>query len=162
MRYKFFIAVSLFVLGLNTVQAQKTIVEALQSNSNPAEGIIHIECDPAITALLGTPGNRPNTSSGTFDFVERSGYRIQVFMGNDPSTARSEAFSRQTSIRNAFPDIATYLSYEAPNWKLLAGDFLTREEAAVFKQQLQKEFSYFGKEMYIVVDKIKFSVEKND
>jgi hypothetical protein len=162
MRYPFFIIISLFILGLNTVQAQKTIVEDLQSNSNPSEGTIHIECDPAITALLGTPGSHSSTSSGTSDFVERPGYRIQVFMGNDPGTARSDAFSRQASIRNAFPDIATYLSYEAPNWKLMAGDFLTREEATVFKQQLQKEFPYLGKEMYIVVDKIKFPVEKNN
>ncbi|MDR0681204.1 MAG: SPOR domain-containing protein [Dysgonamonadaceae bacterium] len=149
----------LFVAGLGCVQAQTTIIEELESNSNPAEGVIHIESDSAITALIGTPNNRL-IASESYDYIERSGFRIQVFMGNDHNTARSEASSKQASIKEVFPDLATYLTYEAPNWKLSAGDFTTREEATFFKQQLQKEFPQFGKEMYIIVDKIKLPIEK--
>jgi hypothetical protein len=149
----------LFAVGFNCVQAQTSIIEELESNSNPADGVIHIESDSAITALIGTPNNRLITSE-SYSYIERSGFRIQVFMGNDHNTARSEASSKQASIKDAFPDLSTYLTYEAPNWRLLAGDFTTREEATVFKQQLQKEFPQFGKEMYIIVDRIKLPIEK--
>jgi hypothetical protein len=146
------------VAGFVCIQAQTTIVEELESNSDFADGIIHVESDPAITALIGAPNNRL-TASENYDYIERSGFRIQVFMGNDHQTARSEASSKQASIKEFFPDLTTYLTYDAPNWRLLAGDFITREEATVFQQQLQKKFPLFGKEMYIIVDKIKLPIE---
>jgi hypothetical protein len=148
-----------FLSGLVCVPAQTTIVEELVSNTNPAEGVIHIESDPAITALIGIPTHRL-IAGENYDYIEHSGFRIQVFMGNDHNTARSEASSKQASIKGVFPNLTTYLTYDAPNWKLLAGDFATQEEATVFKQQLQKEFPQFGKEMYIVVDKIKLPIER--
>ncbi|GHT78929.1 hypothetical protein AGMMS50262_22100 [Bacteroidia bacterium] len=148
-------------MGLCAIQAQTRIIEDLQAQKSDTEGIIKVVSDPAITDLLGSPGNQTN-SQGNYDYFERTGYRIQVFMGNNPKTARGEATNKQTSIKSAFPDLATYLTYEAPNWKLSAGDFLTREEAAVFKQQLQKQFPEFGKEMYIIVDKVKIPVEKGE
>jgi hypothetical protein len=162
LRVKPAMTILLILFSLNEMQAQTSIIEDLQSVSSLSEGVIHIESDAAITALIGTPSSRVSSTSGTSDYAERTGYRIQVFMGSAPSTARSEASSKQAAIRNSFPEIATYLTYNAPNWKLLAGDFLTREEATIFKQQLQREFPQFGREMYIVVDKIKIPVEKNE
>jgi hypothetical protein len=148
---------AVFSVSLNA----QTIIDDLQSNSNPSEGVVRIECDPAINALIGTPYER-NTPDGSYEFTERSGYRIQVFMGNNPGAARSEANSRQSSIKDAFPDLGAYLTYDAPNWKLVVGDFITREEANVVKQQLQREFPHFGKELYIVPDKIKVPVVRNE
>lgn len=139
-------------------QPASNIIEALKSNSNSSEGVIHIESDPAITALIGKPNNQIERS-GNYGFIERPGFRLQIYMGNNPSRARSESSSRQAAIKEIFPNLGTYLNYEAPNWKLLAGDFISREEATVFKQQLQKEFPQFGKEIYIIVDKIKIPVE---
>ena len=146
------------IVSLCSIQAQTRITDDLQARTSASEGVIRITSDPAITALLGTPANQ--TSS--YDYIERKGYRIQVFMGSNPNSARGEASSKQASINAAFPDYATYLTYEAPNWKLSVGDFLTREEAAVFKQQLQKEFPAFGKETYIIVDKVKIPIEKGE
>ncbi len=143
------------------LQAQEkaaNIVQDLEVVRSDWEGVIHIESDTAITALVGNPNTHINTS-GNFGFVEKTGFRIQVFMGNNPGSARSEASSKQEAIKEAFPETSTYLTYEAPNWRLFAGDFVSREEAAVFKEQLQKAFPQFGKEMYIVVDKIKIPIE---
>jgi len=162
---KSFFCVLLFGLfNVLFLQAQNKahIIDDLQSNTNASEGSIRVVSDPAITALLGKPSSQAKSQEGTGDasnFVERTGFRIQIFMGNNPNTARSEAYSKRTSINTSFPDLTTYLSYEAPNWKLLAGDFVTREEATVFKQQLQREFPQFGKEMYIIVDKIRVSIK---
>ncbi|MDR0412905.1 MAG: SPOR domain-containing protein [Dysgonamonadaceae bacterium] len=148
----------LLVAGFGCLRAQATIVEELKSDANPADGVIRIESDAAITALVGMPNSRL-IAAENHDYIERAGFRIQVFMGNDHQTARSEASSKQASIREIFPELSTYLIYEAPNWRLLAGDFAYREEAVIFQQQLQKRFPQFGKEMYIVADKIKFPVE---
>lgn len=159
-----FLTVVFYIFSFLTIQAQSNsanIIEKLESNSYGSEGEIHIESDPAITELIGKP-NIHSDASGANTYVERTGYRLQVFMGNNPRTARTEASSRQASIRDLFPEIATYLTFEAPNWKVLAGDFVSREEATVFKQQLQKEFPHFGKEIYIVVDKIKIPIDKSE
>jgi hypothetical protein len=166
MRQKSFLLVFfLFALGSVSIQAQKTIIEYLESQSKESEGIIRIESDPAITALIGKPSaSRTSNASVLSEQTERSsfGFRVQVFMGNDLGTARSEASRRQVSIKKVFPHIATYLSYEAPNWKLVVGDFFSREEAGMFKQKLQKEFPRFSKELFITVEKIKIPVEKNE
>jgi hypothetical protein len=151
----------IFLLKTNDLHSQTTIIEYLQSESKDSEGVIHIESDTAITALLGTPGAGKTNRTETQTSITRTGYRIQVYMNNNPNEARAEALSRQSSIRSLFPEIVTYLTYEAPNWRLTAGDFLTREEASVFRQQLQKEFAW-GKESVIITEKIKLTTDKNE
>jgi hypothetical protein len=161
MKKKIFFFIFVLCLCNSIISQAQTIIDDLQSTTNASEGVIRIESDPAITALIGNPSNHIDPNKN-YDFIEQSGYRIQVFMGNSPGKARSEATSKQAAIKAAFPDLPTYLMYESPNWKLLAGDFITREEANLVKQQLQREFPNFGKEMYIIVDKIKLPIERNE
>ena len=159
-----FLTILFWTLNCVLMQAQSqsvNIIQDLESDSYSSEGVIQVESDPAITALIGKPNSQADLTVNA-GFIERTGFRLQIYMGNDPSRARSEASSRQASIKNLFPDLITYLNYEAPNWKLLAGDFITREEASVFRQQLQKEFPQFGKEIYIVVDKVKIPIDKGE
>lgn len=147
------------LLIFSGLQAQTTIVEDLESVSVTGnEGVIVIFSDPAITALLGT--SSPGAALEEGELVSRSGYRLQVFMGNNPRTAKNEAFRKQEMIRELFPELTTYANYDAPNWKLLAGDFLTREEAQLYKQKLQKAFPQFGKEIYTIQDTVKIAVNK--
>jgi len=148
----------LCVISMNNLRAQ-TIIDDLQSQANDSDGVIRIECDSAIIALIGKP-NSQFVTNGNTDYMERNGYRIQVFMGNDPKTAQSEANSKQLAIQTVFPELSAYQRYEAPNRKLLVGDFVTREEANVYIQRLRKEFPDFGKEMYIVTDKIRLFIER--
>jgi hypothetical protein len=155
-RIGFFIGILVVALNGASLPAQ-TLIDELQSQTNPLDGVIRIESDPAITALIGKPGVLSG-GDGRSEVTDRSGYRIQVFMSNDP--ARSDAASKQAAIRSAFPEFPAYLLYEAPNWRLVVGDFFTREEANLAKQRLQREFPQFGKEMYIISDKIKIPVER--
>jgi hypothetical protein len=147
-----------FLLSLGVVQAQDSIIEALVSQDSASSGVIEIESDPAITALLGKSNGssasvRPAVNSETA-IVKTKGFRIQAFMDSDRTKSRAEAFNRQGLIRAAFPDTEIYVSYIAPNWRVFVGDFLTREEATAFKALLQREFPEFGKEMYIIADQI--------
>ena len=142
--------------------AQDTIVDALELSTSAFEGVIEIKSDPAITALLGNPNAKKEGNSNSFSTTQTSGFRIQVFMGNHPKNSRPEAFNKETLIKSVFVDLGTYVNYEAPNWKLVVGDFMTREEAAFFKDILQSEFPELKREMYIVADKINILTEKID
>ncbi|GAP72556.1 hypothetical protein SAMD00024442_35_26 [Candidatus Symbiothrix dinenymphae] len=160
-------------------QAQTTIIEYLQDTvSSPAsDGRIRIEAAPAINALVGhakaTPATTFDTNANANSIfggdesvvadangnVEVSGYRVLVFLGKNSQTARSEAQNRQRSVKQQFPGIATYLNYNAPNFKVTVGDFLTYDEAEEFKEKLAKAFR-FGREAFIVPAKIKYRVQK--
>jgi len=137
---------------------QVTIIDDLQTLV-PGEGIIQISSDPKITELIGLVS--PEQSVSETDYVKTSGFRIQVYMSNNPKTARKDITDKGSLIKDAFPDIAIYTGYSAPNWKLLVGDFMTKEEADVFKQKMLKSIPKLGKEMYIVPDKVNIPTHNN-
>lgn len=156
-------AIILFLLciafGIRAQQVkQVTIIDDLETLV-PDEGIIQISSDPKITELIGLVS--PEMSMNETDYIKTNGYRIQVFMSNDPRTARGEISDRGNQVKAAFPDIAIYTGYTAPNWKLLVGDFLTKDEAEVFRQRIKKEIPKLGKEMYIVQDKVNIPTRNN-
>lgn len=160
MKYKLFPV--LFLIGLFCISSanaqglatqKQTIIDDLQTVTSANQGFIKIESDSKITALLGTPSLGSGTEQG--DFIKMNGYRIRVFMGNNPKTAKAEAFRRESLIKLNFPEIATYVSYDAPNWRLVAGDFMTKDEANLFRQKMQRILPEFGKEMFTISDKVK-------
>jgi len=160
MRYKYILFL-LFAACFSGIQAQQvkqvTIIDDLETQV-PGEGIIQITCDPKITSLIGLVS--PETSVSDADYVTTNGFRIQVFMSNNPKTARGELNNMGSMIKGTFPDIAVYSVYVAPNWKLLVGDFMTKEEAEVFRQKINQSIPALGKEMYIVPDKVNIPVQK--
>lgn len=143
-------AIFLFILSVAFsfgMSAQhNNIIKDLES-----KGTISIKSDPAITALLGMPLDKTADASG---FIKMNGFRIQIFMGNNPRSAREEAFKKESLLKEKFTELHTYVIYDAPNWKLYAGDFLTKDEAMLYRQQIQKAFPEFGKEIYTVSDKV--------
>ena len=151
-----FILFLLFATGFcfSEVQAQEkqaTIIDELETLV-PNEGIIWISSDPKITELIGTLS--PDISASDKNYVKTAGYRIQVFMSNDSRTARKEISDKGSLIKGVFPEASIYPEYTSPNWKLLVGDFVSKEEADVFKQKILKSIPELGKEMYIVPDKV--------
>ena len=162
MRYKYILFILFASCSLFTgIQAQQvkqvTIIDDLETPV-PGEGVIQITCDPQITNLIGLVS--PETSVNDADYITTNGFRIQVFMSNNPKTASGELTKRGNLIKETFPDIATYRGYVAPNWKLLVGDFRTKEEADVFRQKIKHAIPELGKEMYIVPDKVNIPVQK--
>ncbi len=144
------------------VYAQKgTIIEALESNKTE-QGSIIIESDSDITSLLGTPSKKADLLSDDQTIVQMKGFRLMAYMSNDTQKGKTVAHDRRTQISEKFPEIGTYILYESPNWKLLVGDFVTREEANIFRQQLQKEFPQFGKEAYLVNTVVNVPIVKSE
>ncbi len=79
------------------------------------------------------------------------GYRIQIFeeSGNKSSTRAREVMSEFSS---EYPDMPTYLSWQAPNFKVRVGDFRTRMEAEGFLKKIKRNYPI----AWVIRDKIKF------
>ncbi len=56
------------------------------------------------------------------------GYRIRVFYDNSPQArVRSETIERV--LKQQFPEVGIYRTFESPNYKVTLGDFRTKDEA---------------------------------
>lgn len=83
------------------------------------------------------------------------GYRIQVFSGNNARTSKGEAGARAAKISAQFPEHATYVTYDAPYWRLRVGDFRTYEDARGVLSMMKSAFPAYAREMRLVRDRIK-------
>ncbi len=75
-----------------------------------------------------------------------SGYRIQLFSGNE----RLNANSIKTKFLHLYPEQPAYLAYQQPYFKIRVGDFRTKLEAKIFYNKIKYEFG----ECIIIQDKI--------
>ena len=81
------------------------------------------------------------------------GYRLLVVNTNK----RDEAIAAKTKIYNLFPELKSYLSYQAPYFKLKAGNFKTRDEAIRYQKEMN---IMFPKGVFIVNDIVEIKPEK--
>lgn len=99
-------------------------------------GNVTVIKDPLIDSLIARriALNKGVTRNGTPIVV--SGYRVQVFFGND----RKEAYNEQARFSALYPEYATYISYTQPNYRVKVGDFRTRAEAQRLITELRPQF----------------------
>ncbi len=82
------------------------------------------------------------------------GFRILVFSGNNPRTAKTEASNRSQTVASQFPEYATYVSYDAPYWRLKVGDFRSYDEASAALSRLRAAMPACAREMRGVRERI--------
>ncbi|MCS6933967.1 MAG: hypothetical protein NZM35_02300 [Chitinophagales bacterium] len=75
------------------------------------------------------------------------GYRLQITY----TDVRDEVYKSKANLYRIFPELRSYVDYDAPYYKLKVGDFATRLEATYYLQQIITH--YPG--AFIVKDKIK-------
>ena len=129
--------------------AQNNIVKSLERNVS-GQGKVTIHQDARIEALIGSeyiPGGSEDRI-----VIKRSGYRVQVYAGNNTRQAKNEAYSVATRIKEYFPDLTVYTSFAPPRWLCRAGDFRSIEEADAMMRQLRATGVF--KEVSIVKDQI--------
>lgn len=85
--------------------------------------------------------------------VEVDGFRVQVYSSNQQKTAKNEALLLQQKLEKSV-NTTIYTISEPPFWKVRLGDFQTREEAVVYKNELIVQFPELQSSAYIVPDKI--------
>lgn len=61
-----------------------------------------------------------------------SGFRVQIYNGN-----KAETVKKRSEFISAYPKMAIYTLYDAPEYKIQAGDFRTRLEAEKFLKDVQ-------------------------
>jgi hypothetical protein len=81
------------------------------------------------------------------------GYRLLVINTNN----REEAAAAKTKVYTYFPELKSYLLYQAPFFKLKVGNFKDKKEAEDYQQRLQK---HFPKGVFIMNDTIEIKLDK--
>lgn len=112
-----------------------------QDSTSIANKNVTIKQDEELTTLLAEY-KAYNAKRDT-----RDGYRIQITY----TDIREDVYKSKAGMYKQFPELASYVEYEQPNYKLRIGDFKTRLEAANYLQQVITV--YPG--AFIVKDKIK-------
>ena len=129
--------------------AQDNILQSLE-RTVPGQGKVTIHQDPRIGALIGseyTPG-----TVGEQRVIKSNGYRIQVYAGNNTRAAKNEAQEVAALVREHFPELTVYASFNPPRWLCRAGDFRSIEEADAMMRRLRATGVF--KEVSIVKDQI--------
>lgn len=129
--------------------AQDNIVKSLERNV-PGQGKVTIHQDERIEALIGTQ----YIPSGSDDrkVIKNTGYRVQVYAGNNTRQSKNEAYAVASHIRERFPELPVYTSFNPPRWLCRAGDFRSIEEADAMMRQLRATGVF--KEVSIVKDQV--------
>lgn len=86
--------------------------------------------------------------------VHTGGYRIQIFSDSNPRTARNEANAKAGNIASKFPEYKSYVTYDAPYWRLRIGDFRNYEDAIDALETIKEAFPAYRRELRVVRDRI--------
>lgn len=149
-------------LGISVISAQTSenrpaedIIDALQKRV-PGKGNVTVRQPNALRDMLGKRlyGEGVEKTDSTA-FLKIQGYRTQVFSGNNQRKSKDEAFRKEKEIKELFPEVSTYVTYNAPFWRLRIGDFRSHEEAYRMQRLLMDAFPAYKKEMYIVREEVK-------
>ena len=127
---------------------RKNIIEVLNSTDSATKATVRIHQDKRIDALMA---NKKAQSQ-----QQANGFRIQIFSSN-LRTAKTEAFKVEQTIRESYPDLAVYVNYTSPFWKVRVGDFKSKSEAQSLKNQLVDSFPTLKSEIYVVPEIINVS-----
>jgi hypothetical protein len=84
------------------------------------------------------------------------GYRLQVLSTTD----RDQAMKIRTQLLQKFPEQKPYMSFQAPYLKLTFGNFITKQEAELYKKQISRMLD--GASVYIMPQRIEVKPEKEE
>jgi hypothetical protein len=86
--------------------------------------------------------------------MSMTGFRIQIYFGSE----RAKATEIRADFTKNFPEIASYLIYQQPYFKIRVGDFKTRIEASGFLKKLEDHYTT----AFIVPDEVKLPSSDQD
>jgi len=135
----------LFILINTALIAQKvqTLHELLPASGNTPKALV-IQ-DERIANLLVQQRN--------FNAKNKSipGWRIQIYFATGRG-AKEGAEILRSKFLDEYPEQQAYITYFAPYFKVLVGNFRNKRDAAHFRQEITSEY----KEAWLVKDKIKW------
>ena len=95
-------------------------------------GSVQVIKDPQIDSLIARrlALSKVGSKTGT------SGFRVQIFSGPD----RKNTYAEQAKFKSLYPNIASYVSYNQPNYRVRVGDFRTRLDAEKTINRLKRHY----------------------
>ena len=146
-------------LSLDTMLLDSLYTDTLQVVDSLQQDTLHtfilddmpnvlVHQDSAITLLLEDKSY--NRQRGQHQV---SGFRVQVYASNTPQVAKNEALELYETISSQV-NMPVYVISEPPFWKVRLGDFLTREDAMAYKNQLNVLFPHLQGSTYVVPDQV--------
>ena len=135
-------------MPVDTLQVDTLQEDTLHTFILDAMPNVVVHQDSAITLLLEDKSyNRQRGQR------QVSGFRVQVYASNTPQVAKNEALDLYETLSYQV-SMAVYVISEPPFWKVRLGDFLTREEAIDYKNQLNILFPHLQGSTYVVPDQV--------
>lgn len=132
-----------------------TIFDNLNQDKS-GKGVVIINQPAALRGMVGVKLHGENVEkTDSTAYLKISGFRTQVFSGNNQRKSKDEAFQKEREIKELFPEVSTYVTYNAPFWRLRVGDFRSHEEAYQMLRMLMDAFPAYKKEMYIVKEEVR-------
>lgn len=125
-------------LGINSGYLQSAKLEEFL-------GKMQIKQDSRITDMLMRHSQINQKRNGT------EGFRLEIFFSSD-TKAREKAARVRNEFNLVFPDIASYMLFQTPNFKVRVGDFRNKSEALKTKAYIASKYP----NAFIVKDMIRF------
>lgn len=142
------LCVLLLTLVSMPIMAQDNIVDQLGQFVS-GQGVITIHQDERLDSLLGAMYD-PTLNMGKI--IQTSGFRIQIYAGNNTRTSKEEAMAAAQYIKDNHPELPVYAEFVSPRWVCRVGDYKTIEEADLAMRMLKKERRF--KEMAILPNQL--------
>lgn len=83
------------------------------------------------------------------------GFRVQAIY----TVNRAKALEVKSRLMELFPDYPTYISFEAPYFRVRIGDFRTRDDAGGLEKEVSK---YFSEGVFVARDIINVTADNNE
>ena len=131
------------------LSAFKTFAQT--DSTNPYAVIIHKDFR---LDILARKEAELNTTAAKISARTGMGYRLQVLSTND----RAQAMKIRTQLLQRYPDQKVYMLFLAPYVKLRFGNFTTKQEAELYKNQISRMLG--GASVYIISERIEIKPEK--
>jgi len=123
-----------------------------QTDSSGIGVLVHK--DPRVDLLVKKQASINTVSKKSIGRTMR-GYRLMILNTNK----REDAIAAKTKVYTYFPELKAYLTYQAPFFRLKAGNFKTRDEAEKYKKEMAP---LFPKGVFILNDTIEVKGEKTE
>ena len=135
-----------FLFSLNSISQDTTLNKTVDTTA------VIVHKDPRIDLLVKKQIQINEETSREARRVGK-GFRLLVINTNN----REEAAAAKTKVYTYFPELKSYLLYQAPYFKLKVGNFKEKKEAEDYQKRLEK---YFPKGVFIMNDTIEIKLEK--
>ena len=115
--------------------------------------LVIIHKDPRLD-ILGEKEAEINALAARLNSRSAMGYRLQVLSTND----RELAMKIKSQLLQKFPEQKVYMLFQLPYLKIRFGNFKTKQEADVYKNQISRMLD--GASIYYITERIEIKPEK--